>query len=179
MTNEIIIAGFGGQGVISSGMIIAQAGMSEGKHVTFFPSYGAEMRGGTANCSVVVSDEDVASPVVDQPTSLIVMNEPSLAHFEPRLKEKGVLFFNKTLIKSRPTRNDIKVVPVDANLIGEELGMGRIANMVMLGVFSAVTKSVSINALKKAQRIIYKKAKEDMHKLNDQALERGFRLIND
>jgi len=179
MTNEIIIAGFGGQGIISSGMIIAQAGMSEGKFVTFFPSYGAEMRGGTANCSVVVSDEEVASPVVDQPDSLLVMNEPSLIRFEPRLKEKGAIFFNKSLIKSRPSRKDIKIIPVEANHIAEELGNGKVANMVMLGLFAAVTRTVSLESLKEGQRAIYKKAKKEMHRLNDQALERGFQLIND
>lgn len=179
MTNEIIIAGFGGQGIISSGMIIAQAGMSEGKFVTFFPSYGAEMRGGTANCSVVVSNQEVASPVVDRPDSLLIMNEPSLTRFEPRIKKNGALLFNKTLIKSRPSRKDIKVIPVDANLIAEELGSGRISNMVMLGVFARVTKTIRLESLKKAQRVIYKKAKDDMHRLNDQALERGFQLIND
>jgi len=178
VTNEIIIAGFGGQGIISAGMIIAQAGMSEGRYVTFFPSYGAEMRGGTANCSVVVSDEEVASPVVDRPDTLMVMNEPSLIRFEPRVKENGILFFNQTLIKSRPKRKDIKIYPVEANLIAEELGSGRIANMVMLGAFAAVTKTVDLDSLKAAQRVIFKKADEKMHRLNDQALERGYKLIN-
>ncbi|HID32662.1 MAG TPA: 2-oxoacid:ferredoxin oxidoreductase subunit gamma [bacterium (Candidatus Stahlbacteria)] len=178
MTDEIIIAGFGGQGIVSSGMIIAQAGMSEGKYVTFFPSYGAEMRGGTANCSVVVSDDEVASPVVDRPDIVLVMNEPSLLRFEPRLKSEGHLFFNQTLIRSRPKRKDIRIFPVEANRIAEELGSGRIANMVMLGAFAAVTRTVGLESLKVAQRVIFKKADARMHELNDRGLERGAQLID-
>ncbi|MEO0185578.1 MAG: 2-oxoacid:acceptor oxidoreductase family protein, partial [candidate division WOR-3 bacterium] len=97
MTTEIIIAGFGGQGVVSSGIILAYAGLLENLNVTFFPSYGAEMRGGTANCSVVVSDQKIASPVVTNPSVVIAMNEPSLLKFEPMVKQGGTLFFNQTL----------------------------------------------------------------------------------
>ena len=104
MTKEIIISGFGGQGVVSSGIILGYAGLIEDKHVTFFPSYGAEMRGGTANCSVVISSEPVASPIVANPDIVIVMNEPSLAKFESMVKPKGLLFYNQTLIKSKPKR---------------------------------------------------------------------------
>ncbi|OPX18557.1 2-oxoacid:ferredoxin oxidoreductase subunit gamma [candidate division WOR-3 bacterium 4484_100] len=177
MTKEVIVAGFGGQGIVSSGIILAYAGMFEDRHVTFFPSYGAEMRGGTANCSVVISSSPVASPIVAEPDVLIIMNEPSLLRFEPRLKPNGLLLYNKTLIKSEPKRSDITIIPVPANAIAEELGQGRIANMVMLGVLAKKTGILQLATLKKAQRIRYKKASEEQLSLNDQALERGYSFL--
>jgi 2-oxoglutarate ferredoxin oxidoreductase subunit gamma len=177
MTTEIIISGFGGQGVVSSGIILAHAGLIEDKHVTFFPSYGAEMRGGTANCSVVISSEPVASPIVANPDIVIIMNEPSLTRFEPVVKQDGLLFFNQTLIKSKPKRNDLNVIPVDANAIAEELGQGRIANMVMLGIMAKRTGLIKLETLKKAQRKRYKKASDEQLRLNDRALEKGYALL--
>ncbi len=176
MTKEIIISGFGGQGIVSSGIILAHGGLIEDKHVTFFPSYGAEMRGGTANCSVVISTEPVASPIVATPDVVIIMNEPSLARFEPAVKPEGLLFFNQTLIKSRPKRKDLTIIPVEANAIAEELGQGRIANMVMLGVMAKRTELLSLETLKKAQRKRYVKANDDQLSLNDKALEKGYEL---
>jgi 2-oxoglutarate ferredoxin oxidoreductase subunit gamma len=177
MTREIIIAGFGGQGVVSSGIILAHAGMIEDKNVTFFPSYGAEMRGGTANCSVVISSEPVASPIVAAPDIVIIMNEPSLLRFEPVVKSDGLFLFNQTLIQSRPKRKDITVIPVEANAIAEELGQGRIANMVMLGVMAKKTGLLKIETLKKAQRKRFIKANDKQLSLNDKALEKGYALF--
>ena len=177
MIKEIIIAGFGGQGIVSSGIILAHGGLLEDKNVTFFPSYGAEMRGGTANCSVVISSEQVASPIVAAPDIVIIMNEPSLTRFEPTVKSNGLLFFNKTLIKSRPTRKDITIIPIEANAVAEELGQGRIANMVMLGAMIKKTKLLSLETLKKAQRKRFKKANEEQLALNDRALEKGYGLL--
>jgi len=177
VTKEFIIAGFGGQGIVSSGIILAYAGLLENLNVTFFPSYGAEMRGGTANCSVVVSDEKIASPVVVNPDIVIIMNEPSLLKFEPLVKPGGILFFNQTLIKSRPKRNDIEVIAVEANKIAEELGQGRIANMVMLGALIKKTKIVGIESMKKAQRKRFSRASEEQLTVNDRALERGYALL--
>ena len=177
MTKEIIISGFGGQGVVSSGIILAHAGMVEDKHVTFFPSYGPEMRGGTANCSVVVSSETVASPIFADPDIVLIMNEPSLARFEPAVKPGGFLFYNRTLIKSKPQRKDITIIPVDANAIAEELGQGRIANMVMLGAMAKKTGIVKLETLEKTQRMRFKKADKEQLALNDKALERGYNLL--
>jgi len=177
MTKEIIISGFGGQGVVSSGIILAHAGMIEDKHVTFFPSYGAEMRGGTANCSVVISSDPVASPIVANPDIVIIMNEPSLTRFGRTVKPNGLLFFNQTLIKSKPTRNDITIIPVEANAIAEELGQGRIANMVMLGIMAKKTGLLNLETLKKAQRKRFTKADKEQLALNDKALERGYGLL--
>lgn len=177
MTMEIIIAGFGGQGVVSSGIILGHAGLSENKNVTFFPSYGAEMRGGTANCSVVISTEPVASPIVASPDVVVIMNEPSLARFEPMVKPGGILFYNKTLIKSVPKRTDITVIPIEANAIAEEIGQGRIANMVMLGALIKKTGILKIETLKMAQRTRFIKANEEQLSLNDRALDRGYELL--
>ena len=177
MTKQIIIAGFGGQGIVSSGIILAHAGMIEDRHVTFFPSYGPEMRGGTANCSVVVSSEPVASPIFTDPDIVVLMNEPSLTRFEPMVKANGLLFFNKTLIKSKPKRKDIAVIPVEANAIAEELGQSRIANMVMLGVMAKKTELLKLETLKKAQRKRFTKANEEQLNLNDKALEKGYGLL--
>jgi 2-oxoglutarate ferredoxin oxidoreductase subunit gamma len=177
MTKEIIISGFGGQGVVSSGIILAYAGLIEDKHVTFFPSYGAEMRGGTANCSVVVSGEPVASPIVSNPDIVIIMNEPSLTRFEPTVKPEGMLLYNKTLIKSQPKRKDITVIPIEANAIAEELGQGRVANMVMLGTMIKKTGLLSLETLKNAQRKRFTKANEEQLTLNDKALEKGYGLL--
>jgi len=177
MTQEIIMAGFGGQGVISMGIILANAGMLEDKHVTFFPSYGAEMRGGTANCSVVISREPIASPVVAVPDIVIALNEPSLLRFESQVKPGGLLFYNETLIKSKPSRQDIKIVPVGASAAAEAMGSGRIANMVMLGSYAKKAQAISLESLKKAQKLVFRKATEQMIRLNNTALEHGFGLV--
>jgi 2-oxoglutarate ferredoxin oxidoreductase subunit gamma len=177
MTKEIIISGFGGQGIVSSGIILGHAGLYENKNVTFFPSYGAEMRGGTANCSVVISTEPVASPIVADPDIVIIMNEPSLTRFEPMVKPDGILFFNKTLIKSVPKREDITVIPIEANAIAEELGQGRIANMIMLGALVKKTGILKLETLKRAQRTRFRKAGDEQLSLNDRALDRGYELL--
>ncbi len=138
MTNEIIFAGFGGQGVLLAGKILCIAAMREGKYVSHIPSYGAEMRGGTANCSVVISDEDIASPVIEHPDICVALNTPSLLKFEPRIKKGGILIYNTSLINVKPRRDDIKVLGIDANGISEKNGSSRAANMAALGFLSAL-----------------------------------------
>jgi 2-oxoglutarate ferredoxin oxidoreductase subunit gamma len=133
MTEKIIFAGFGGQGVLLSGKLLCIAGMREGKYVSHIPSYGAEMRGGTANCQVIISDEEVASPVVFHPDIAIVLNTPSLIKFEPRVKAGGLLIYNSSLIDEKPSRTDITVVDIAANEIAEENGSSRSANMAVIG----------------------------------------------
>ena len=132
MTHEIIMAGFGGQGVMAMGKILVEAAMEEGKNVSWLPSYGPEMRGGTANCSVIVSDEPIGAPVVTEATAAIVMNRPSLDKFENDIIPGGALFINSSLIEKKATRDDIKVYYVPANEIASELGTDRVANIVML-----------------------------------------------
>jgi len=177
MYQGIRISGFGGQGIISSGILLAYAGMLDGKHVTFFPSYGAEMRGGTANCSVVVSSDEVATPSVDRPDTVIVMNEPSLAKFEPMVKPGGLLIINTSLVESRPKRKDIKVILVPCNKIAQELGTVKIANMVALGAFSKHTGALSVEAISKALAKVYKRAKPEIIELNKKALQKGAEIL--
>jgi 2-oxoglutarate ferredoxin oxidoreductase subunit gamma len=133
MYEGIFIAGFGGQGIILAGRLICLAAMAEGRHVSHIPSYGAEMRGGTANCSVVVSDEPIASPLVPQPSICVVMNKPSLLKFERIVRPGGLLLWNESLIDAAPGRKDVEVLAVAANGLAEEAGSYRAANMVMLG----------------------------------------------
>jgi len=133
MTNEIIFAGFGGQGVILAGKILALAGMSEDKFVSHIPSYGAEMRGGTANCSVIVADEEIASPVIEKPDVVVALNKPSMTKFEQWLKPGGLLIYNSTLIDIEPTRKDIKVIALPCGEICEATNNPRGTNMVALG----------------------------------------------
>ena len=138
MTTEIIFAGFGGQGVILAGKILALAGMSEDKYVSHIPSYGAEMRGGTANCSVIVSDDEVASPVIEKPDVVVALNKPSMTKFEPMIKADGLLIYNSSLIDSKPSRKDIKSIALPANEIAEKCSNARGANMVVLGCLAKV-----------------------------------------
>ena len=139
MTTEIIFAGFGGQGVILAGKILTLAGMSEEKYVSHIPSYGAEMRGGTANCSVIVSDDEVASPVIEHPDVVVALNKPSMVKFESQLKAGGLLIYNSSLIDIKPSRTDIKYIALPANQMAEECNNARGANMVVLGCLAKVS----------------------------------------
>lgn len=167
------MSGFGGQGIVSGGIMLAYAGMVDGKNVTFFPAYGAEMRGGTANCSVVVSTDPVASPIVGNPDSLMVMNEPSLAKFELSIKQAGLMLLNTSLVASRPTRTDITVIEVPANDIAEELGNIKAANMVMLGAYAKKTGAVKIETLKNSIKKVYVRATDKMVETNIKAIDKG------
>lgn len=138
MQHEVVIAGFGGQGVMLAGRILAHAGMEEGLEVSWFPSYGPEMRGGTANCTVILSDRPVGSPVVEFPRALIALNLPSLDKFEPKVKAGGFVLVNSSLIPRPVRRTDVRVVYVPANDLANEVENPRGANMVALGAYVAV-----------------------------------------
>ena len=174
MYQGIRIAGFGGQGVVSAGILLAQAGVENKLNASWLPSYGPEMRGGTANCSVVVTDGEVFTPIVSAPDTVIVMNEPSLPKFEPMLKKGGLLILNSSLINSRPTRTDIRVVCVPCNQIAEKIGMDKVASMVALGAFVKLTGAVTLDGVADAMKKVYKRAKPEMLDLNKQALQAGF-----
>lgn len=152
MVNEkIIFAGFGGQGVISAGKLLAIASMKEGKEVSHIPSYGAEMRGGTANCAVVVSDNEIASAMVHHPTICIILNEPSLDKFEPLMAEGGILIYNSSKISRKPVRDDIKIYAVPCNEISEKNGSIRAANMASLGALLKIKPELaSLEHMKEA-----------------------------
>lgn len=177
MFQGIIMSGFGGQGIISGGIMLAYAGMIEGKNVTFFPAYGAEMRGGTANCSVVVSSEPVASPVVGAPDTLMIMNEPSLARFENSLKPGGLMIINTSLVNSKPKRNDITVVEIPVSDLAEEVGNIKTANMVILGAYAKKTGAVSVDALKNSIAKVYLRANEAMVEMNKKAIDKGVEAV--
>jgi len=134
---SLIAAGFGGQGLMVLGQMVAYTGMHEGRNVTWIPSYGPEMRGGTANCSVIISEDQIGSPVVPEADYVLVMNQPSLTKFEPMLKSGGMLFYNSDLVKLEKKRDDIKVYAIPANTIANELGNEKVANIVMLGALVA------------------------------------------
>lgn len=147
MEHQVIIAGFGGQGVMLIGKILAHAGMKEGKEVSWLPSYGPEMRGGTSNCTVVVSDAPVGSPLVYRPSAVIAMNEPSLAKFEPSVRAGGLLLVNTCLVRREVARRDIRLVRVPANDMAAEVGNPRAANMAALGAYVGATGAVSLEAV--------------------------------
>lgn len=177
MYQGVIMSGFGGQGIISAGILLAYAGMTDGKYVTFFPAYGAEMRGGTANCSVVVSSEEIASPVVAYPDTLIVMNEPSLTRFESSVKKEGFLLVNSSLVSGKPKREDMNVFYIQANEIAEKLGTTKIANMVMIGAYSKLTGAISFEGLKESLKKVFPRAKEEIIDLDAEALKKGMEAV--
>ncbi len=173
MQNEVIIAGFGGQGVLFAGQLLAYAAMDEGKEVTWIPSYGPEMRGGTANCTVVIADEEIGSPLVRNPKAVLVMNLPSLDKYESMVQPGGVLVVNASLIPREVTRKDVTVVMVPANEIAEELGDKRMANMVMLGGLLAHLQVLPVKAIEKALKEHIPARHQKLLPLNMQAIQRG------
>jgi 2-oxoglutarate ferredoxin oxidoreductase subunit gamma len=175
MQTDIIMAGFGGQGILLIGKMLAYAGMHQGKEVSWLPSYGPEMRGGTCNCTVVVSDTPVGSPVVRSPKVVIAMNRPSLDKFEPMLKPKGLLFINSSLIDRKAERSDVDTIYVPANDIAIECGSPKAANMVVLGALVGKTDLVRMDFVKSTIEDTFA-GKDKIIQLNFKALERGYAL---
>ena len=173
MTNEIMIAGFGGQGVMAIGKTLAEAGMKEGKDVSWLPSYGPEMRGGTANCCVVISEDEIICPIVLEPTELIAMNLPSLLKFEPTVKAGGTIFVNSSIIAEKVTRTDVKAVYVPCLEIAQELGNMKVANMVMLGAYIQAMGNLSFETIKEMLVHMFTGPKAKLVDLNIEALARG------
>lgn len=173
MNLGVIMAGFGGQGVMSMGQVVCYAGLAEGKEVSWLPSYGPEMRGGTANCAVVVSDEPVGSPLVTRPDAVIIMNRPSLEKFEAALKPGGLLVINSSLCDREPSRRDVKVIKVAATDLANDLGDIRVANMVALGAFLAACPVVKADSIVEALKKNLPPHHQKLIPLNKQALERG------
>ena len=173
MQTEILIAGFGGQGVLFAGQLLAYAAMDEGKHVTWIPSYGPEMRGGTANCTVIISDEEIGSPSVQFASAVIAMNLPSLDKYEHELKLNGVLVLNSSMIAREPTRLDAHCVRVPANAIAEELGDRRMTNMVLLGALLTALPILPLEAVEKSLAAHLPARHQRLLPLNFQCLRRG------
>ncbi len=173
MLEQNLFAGFGGQGVLLMGQLLAYAGMLEDKNVSWLPAYGPEMRGGTANCSVNISDEPIGSPVVSKATTVVAMNLPSLVKFEPAVQKDGYLFINSSIIERKAERDDVQAYYVPCNEIAEELGNAKVANMVMLGAYIGKTKCVSIDNVLEALRYKLGEKKAHLVPLNKEALLRG------
>jgi 2-oxoglutarate ferredoxin oxidoreductase subunit gamma len=172
-SHEIVIAGFGGQGVLFLGEVLARAGMHEGREVTWLPSYGPEQRGGTANCTVVIGDEPIGSPVVADPSILIVLNRPSLDRFEPQVRPGGMIVYDSTMVTRAPIRTDVSAVAVPATAVASGLGSTRAANVVLLGALLAIRPVVTTATA----RVVLDEmvADPEAKTLNAAALERGAR----
>lgn len=171
---DVVMAGFGGQGLMFIGKLLAYSAMKEGKHVTWIPSYGPEMRGGTANCNVVISDGEIGSPVPPHPCAAIVMNNPSLETFEPKLKSDGLLLVNTSFVTEPVSRKDVRTVCVAANQVAIEAGNEKAANMVMLGAYISHTHAVSRESVIDGLKELFA-AKASVLEANIKAFEAGLK----
>ncbi|MBT9174729.1 MAG: Pyruvate synthase subunit PorC [candidate division WS2 bacterium] len=174
MNYEIIISGFGGQGVLIFGEILSHGALKENKYIVWFPAYGPEQRGGTASCTVVIGDEEVASPISTDPDIVVVLNQPSLDKFEPWVKKGGLLIINKTLTTRKPVRDDIKTIEVDALSLAREAGEERATNIVLLGRLIKEIPILSIETIKKVISEIFSHRGEKVVEANIEALHSGW-----
>lgn len=179
MLERIIISGFGGQGVMLMGRLLAYAGMIEGKKVAWMPSYGPEMRGGTANCTVLISSKEIGSPIVSHPKILIAMNQPSLDKFEPDVSENGLIILNDSLIEREIKRNDVKVIRIPADDIAGKLGNSRAANMVVLGAYVKKSGVVKIETIFTALEKTLAGRNQKLIDINKKALKQGAELVKE
>ncbi len=177
MTTEILIAGFGGQGVLFAGKFLAYKGLLENRHLSWLPSYGPEMRGGTANCSVILSDDNVGSPIVSKPDVLIAMNLPSLDKFEKDVVPGGTIYVESTLISRKVARDDVKVFYVPATELAKSIGAPTLANMVMIGKFIRESGAVSYDELDAALKKVVSARHADLLEINKKAIDTGYNYI--
>ena len=177
MIIKSFFAGFGGQGVLSMGYTLAYAGMLEDKQVTYLPVYGAEVRGGTAHCTVAVGDEEISSPVASEPEYVVAMNLPSMLKFQNQIASGGRFFLNTTLIEEKPIRGDIELCEIPATALAEAINNPRSANMIMLGAFVKKTELVAMDSIYLALDQIFAKKKK-LVQINRQALERGYQFFS-
>jgi 2-oxoglutarate ferredoxin oxidoreductase subunit gamma len=173
MLEHVIVAGFGGQGILFAGQVLAYAALLDGKEVVWMPSYGPEMRGGTANCTVVISSARVRSPLVPNPLGVIAMNRPSFDRFEPAVRPGGVLIVNSSLIDVVSARGDLRALEVPANHIAEELGTARVANLVALGAYVAATRVVTPESILRGIDKVVPEERAALRELNGRAFQRG------
>ena len=174
MTYETIFAGFGGQGILFAGKVIAYAGMVENKNVSHLTSYGPEMRGGTCNCHVIVSDDPVASPIIVEPTSVVAMNAPSFDKFENALVPGGKAFVDSTLVSRDAKRDDIEVFKIPATKMANEMGLPKLANMIIVGKLVKETGIFTFDELSKAVKKLVPASKPELYDSNMKALEAGY-----
>jgi 2-oxoglutarate ferredoxin oxidoreductase subunit gamma len=178
MLIKTAFAGSGGQGVLMMGYILSQSVMRDGKYVTYLPSYGAEVRGGTANCTVSVSDEEIASPVASSPDYAVVLNKPSMVKYQELIKKGGLMVINSSLIDAPPSRDDIEVLEVPANEIALELKNERTMNMIMLGAFVAKTGITTRDSIMNSLAHVLKGKKASVIELNRKGMARGAEYIS-
>ena len=176
MTTQILIAGFGGQGILFAGKFLANKGLLEGRQLSWLPSYGPEMRGGTANCSVVLSDEPVGSPIVNKPDVLIVMNLPSLDKYEDAVVPGGTIFVDSTLIERKVRRTDVKAFYVPATKLAQQNGLGNLANMIMVGKVIREAAPVAREGLEDAVKSVVSAKHADLLDANLKAIRIGCEL---
>jgi 2-oxoglutarate ferredoxin oxidoreductase subunit gamma len=179
MHEEVIVSGFGGQGALFAGQLLAYTGMDEGWHVTWIPSYGPEMRGGTAHCIVIISDDDIGSPIIRQPTMVIVMNPASMDKYEPLVKPGGLLVANSTLVRTRSQRTDIQAVYVPSNELAAELGNVRMANVVLLGAMLGVREILPVEGIKRTLDQHIPPERRRIIEPNKRALDRGAAYVRE
>ena len=177
MIEEIVFAGFGGQGVLLAGRILAQAAMDDGLNATWFPSYGPEMRGGTANCTVVYADDEIGSPIASEYDTAVVMNQPSYEKFQPMVRKGGRLLVNSSLVKMDNPRTDIEVIEVPANKIAEQVGSNRSANVVIVGAYLGMKPHVKFDTLAAVVRDTFGAKGEKVVASNLEALQAGFDAV--
>jgi 2-oxoglutarate ferredoxin oxidoreductase subunit gamma len=176
MNEELIIAGFGGQGVLSMGMTLAYAGMVEDKQVAWIPSYGPEMRGGTANCTVIVSDTNVSSPIISTYDTAIVLNQPSLEKFEAKVKPGGMLIYESNSILNPPRRKDIDIYAIPAAVEADKIGNKKTMNMIILGAFLGKKPLVSVKAIMEGLSKVLPERNHHLLPVNEKALKHGMDL---
>jgi 2-oxoglutarate ferredoxin oxidoreductase subunit gamma len=177
MHEEVIVSGFGGQGALFAGQILTYTGMDEGLQVSWIPSYGPEMRGGTAHCIIILSDDDIGSPIIRQPTICIVMNPPSMEKYEPLVKPGGLLVANSTLVRARTARDDIEAIYVPANQLASELGNVKMANVVLLGAMLGSREILPIDGIKRTLDTHIPKRRKHIIEPNKRALDRGIEYV--
>jgi 2-oxoglutarate ferredoxin oxidoreductase subunit gamma len=177
MTEKSFFAGFGGQGIVSLGQLWVYFAMQEGKNVTFFPFYGAEKRGGIARASVIISDDEIASPLVTTPDSTLVMNMDSLPLCEKIVKDGGLIVVNSTLVKEEPGRSGLKIVKIEASGIAEQIGNIRFANMVALGALAKLTKALKLTDIESVLRKFFPQDKHQFIPMNIEAIQAGYKAV--
>jgi 2-oxoglutarate ferredoxin oxidoreductase subunit gamma len=177
-TEEVLFAGFGGQGVLSMGQILAYSGMMEGKEVCWMPSYGPEMRGGTANCVVIVSNEPIISPIISNYDTVVALNQPSVEKFEHSVKPGGTLIYEKSTVNIPPTRKDIKIIAVDANEEALKMGFQKGFNMIVLGAFIAARHTISVEGVEKGLKKALPERYHNTIPKNMEAFSKGAAYVN-
>ena len=176
MQKEFIISGFGGQGILFLGKLLAYTGMKNDYQVSWLPSYGPEMRGGTASCNVIISDDAIGSPLVTEATEVIAMNGPSFVKFEKSVAKGGTLYYDSSLVQPNPTRDDITYIGVEATKLATEMGMGKMANMFLIGKVLKESKVFELDVVFEALKGLVPAKKPELYDLNKKAIEAGANL---